>query len=172
MEMKNKYYYKDNEKGSNILKRRIFTILALVLIIISVIRETKTIDAADLVVEKLGGMPESAEIIVSDEKNSYKLFGKNLDLFMEYLDGIKIRKILFVKNSSYSVQKNVEENYYFNIKTAVNDSGGYNAQTIYLNLGANGKLYLRTHMENTYRIVEPDSLKGLYELLKSLNVQD
>ena len=39
-------------------------------------------------------------------------------------------------------------------------------------MDTNGKLYLRLHMGDRYRIIELDSLQGLYELLKNMKVQN
>lgn len=155
-------------KVSIIFKSRSFTIFAFVLIIASIFLYTKVISAAELVVGKLGATPYSAEISVSGDSKRYELVGNDLDALMLYLDNLKLRKILLSNNLSYSVRPDVGENYSIYIKTNLDDSGNYNYQIIYLNMNPNGKLYLRLHFEGYYRITEPDSLKGLYELLKNI----
>jgi len=166
------------EKFIMIVKKPIIRgvmVLAFILIIGITVLATisKTgISAAELVVEKLGSTPHSAEITVLGESKVYKLVGKDLDALMVYFSDLKLRRILLADSTSFSARNVVGENYSINIKTNRDNSGNYKAQTMYLIMGSNGKLYLRLHLEDSYRITEPDSLKGLYGLLKNMEARN
>ena len=162
------------EKIKMFSKRQIFNsfiILAFVLIIGNTFLETFSTD--ELVIDKLGATPHSAEIVVLDDYyKMYELVGEDLEVLMVYLSDLRLRKVLVSDSTSFSAKPIVGENYTLHVKTDPNDLGIYQAQTIHLHMGTNGKLYLRLHSEDTYRITEPNSLKGLYELLKNMDIQD
>ena len=82
------------------------------------------------------------------------LVGEDLEALMLYLGDLKLRKILLADSSSFSARPIVGENYSLFIKTNPDDSGKYKAQTMHFNMGANGKLYLRLHLKDSYRIVK------------------
>lgn len=99
--------------NSHLSKRLIFsilTILACVLIISSTV--LKTFSADQLIVDKLGATPHSAEIIVYDDNSKvYELVGGDLELLMMYLGDLKLRKILLSDSTSFSAKPIVGENY-------------------------------------------------------------
>ena len=130
------------------------------------------ISAEELVLKKLGTKPHKAEIIVSEEFKTYTLVEEDLDALMLYLGDLKLRKTLHLNKTSSSAKPILGENYSLLIKTAPDDTGIYLAELMHFNMGTNGKLYLRLHMEDRYRVIEPDSLQGLYELLKNMEVQN
>ncbi len=85
---------------------------------------------------------------------------------------LRLRKVLLADITSFSVRPIVGENYSVHVKTNPDDSGFYEAQTIHLHMGTNGKLYLKLHLGATYRITEPDSLNELYMLLKNMGSEN
>lgn len=95
------------DKVSVFSKRLIYysiTILMFLLIISSTDLENFVIDisAEELILEKLGAKPYSAEIIVSEEFKTYSLVGEDLDALMLYLGDLKLRKTLHLNKTSSS----------------------------------------------------------------------
>src|SRR5690554_7729071 len=97
------------DKVSMFSRKLIFysiTILMFLLIISSTDLETFVIDisAEELVLEKLGEKPHSAEIIVSEEFKTYALVGEELDSFMLYLGDLKLQKTVHLNKTSFSAK--------------------------------------------------------------------
>lgn len=145
--------------------RKLTFVIAICILAIMILPNVST-SASELIVNKMGAEPNRAEIITDDLK-VYEMTGEDFDSLMIYLNSIKLRKILLSDSTAFSTLPDVRENYSLHLTSTPDNSGDYQGLTIHLNMGANGRLYLREHLGDTYQIIEPESLKGLYELLKN-----